>query len=245
MTTVAVLCDPPRTDVLPDLDRSSLSGADRSALYAAMCADTVRAVEASAADLLVNYRADDEDPPEDLRTVVTDALDDPDEARFEPQVGSTFAGRVGNTLTHLLETEEETSVIAIEPTAPFLARGDVDGLAMKLRRNDVILGPTSRGRVYAAAFGATIDFADAYTAPAVTTLTDRALDAGLDVDYAPMLPIIETPDDLAGALGLIEARERAGRRVPEHTAACLSDLGVTLTNRDGGLGVSKADTDRP
>ena len=245
MTTVAVLCDPPRTGVLPALDSSPLSTEARTTLYAAMVADTVHAVEASAADLLVNYRADDEDPPEALRTVVTDALDQPDDARFEPQVGSTFAGRVGNTLTHLLETEDESAVVAVEPTAPFLVRGDLDGLAMKLRRNDVVLGPASRGRVYAAAFGAAIDFEDAYTAPAVTTLTDRALDAGLDVDYAPMLPVVETPDDLAGALALIEARERAGRRVPEHTAECLSDLGVTLTDGDGELAISKPDTDRP
>ncbi|EMA38404.1 hypothetical protein [Halococcus hamelinensis] len=244
MTTVAVLCDPPRTGVLPDLDRSPLSQTDCSALYAAMCADTVRAVEASAADLLVNYRADDEGPPEDLRTVVRDALDDPDEARFEPQVGSTFSGRVGNTLTHLLETEDESAVVAVEPTAPFLARGDLDGLAMKLRRNDVILGPASNGRVYAAAFGAPIDFADAYTAPAVTTLTDRALDAGLDVDYAPMLPVVESPGDLAGALALVEARERAGRRVPEQTVACLTDLGITLTTDDGEPTISRPDTDR-
>lgn len=245
MTTVAVLCDPPRTGVLPGLDPSPLSAEDHAALYGAMCADTVRAVEESAADLLVNYRAEGEDPPEDLRTVVTDALDDPDAARFEPQVGSTFSGRVGNTLTHLLGTEGESAVVAVEPTAPFLARGDLDGLAMKLRRNDVVLGPASSGRVYAAAFGATIDFADAYTAPAITTLTDRALDAGLDVDYAPMLPVLETPADLAGALGLIEARERAGRRVPEHTAACLSGLGIGIEVDGNELTISKADTDRP
>ena len=241
MTTVAVFCDPPHEEVLPALAPTPLSPDERADCYRALCADVFRAVEESGTDLLVNYRGEDAD---ELRALADEALDRPDETRFEPQVGETFSGRVGNTLTHLLETEGESSVMALTPTAPFLTRSDIDGMAMKLRRNDVVLGPTSGGRVYAACFGATIDFADAYAPPAISTLTDRALDADLDVDYAPMLPVVETPDDLAGALALIEARKRAGRWVPEHTADCLSDLGLALADDGGELGLSMPDTDR-
>lgn len=248
MTTTAVFCDPPHEEVLGALSTAPISSSERADLYAAMCADTFRAVEESGTDLLVNYRGENAD---ELRALVADALDSPDEARFEPQVGETFSGRVGNTLTHLLETEDESSVMALTPTAPFLTRSDIDGMAMKLRRNDVVLGPTSGGRVYAACFGTTIDFATAYALPAITTLTDRALDAGLDVDYAPLSPMLETRNDLIGALALIEARRRAGRQIPAYTAECFSELGLALTgeeNEAGGVDemeLSRPDTDNP
>ena len=247
MTTVAVLCNGPHEGVLADLAASTpLDENETADLYAAMCADVFRAVEASASDLLVNYRPNESDDAEaDLRALAEAALEHPDAVRYEKQVGSTFAGRVGNTMTHLLETEEESSAMAVEPTAPFLTRGDVDGLAMKLRRSDVVLGPASGGRVYAAGFSSPIDFTDAYTPPAVETLTARANDAGLDVDYGPMTPVVESHADLVGALALVRARRRAGRDVPRHTANWFDDCGLSLVEEDGDLGVSRADTDSP
>jgi 2-phospho-L-lactate guanylyltransferase (CobY/MobA/RfbA family) len=246
MTTVTVLCDAPNEDVLADLVATTpLAKSEIADLYAAMCADVFRAVETSASELLVNYRPSESgDAEAQLRALADAALDQPDAVRYEKQVGSSFAGRVGNTITHLLDTEEESSVMAIEPTAPFLARGDIDGLAMKLRRSDVVLGPASQGRVYAAGFSSTVDFAEAYTPPAIETLTDRATDAGLAVDYGPMVPVVESREDLMGAVALIRARRRAGRDVPKHTAECFDELGLALVEEDGDLVLGKADTDR-
>jgi hypothetical protein len=248
MTTIAVLCDPPHDGVLSDLAATTpLTRTETTDLYTAMCADVFQAVEESSGELLINYRPDAptaDDGEDELRALAEEALDSPGEARYEKQVGSTFAGRVGNTLTHLLETEELSSAMAVEPTAPFLTRGDLDGLAMKLRRSDAVLGPTSGGRVYTAGFVESADFADAYAPPAIETLTDRALDAGLGVDYGPMLPVIETREDLIGALSLIDARRRAGRAVPERTADCLAEVGLALAERDGELELTRPDTDR-
>jgi glycosyltransferase A (GT-A) superfamily protein (DUF2064 family) len=246
MTTVAVVCESPHEGVLADLAATTLLDESETAdLYAALCADVFRAVETSASELLVNYHPSESGDAEDeLRALADAALDSPDAVRYERQVGSTFAGRVGNTVTHLLESEDESSVMVIEPTAPFLTRGDIDGLAMKLRRSDVVLGPASQGRVYAAGFASTVDFAEAYTPPAIETLTARANDAGLGVDYGPMVPVVESREDLLGALALIRARRRAGRDVPKHTAECLDALGVALVEEDGDLALRKADTDR-
>ncbi len=244
MTTIVVLCDPPREGVMPTLAATTpLTEAETTELYAAMCADVFRAAEESAGELLVNYRSGD-DAEDETRAFAAEVLDNPDEARYEEQVGSTFAGRVGNTLTHLLDEEDTSSAMVIEPTAPFLTRGDIDGVAMKLRRSDAVLGPASNGRVYTAGFSSTIDFEDAYTPPAIGTLTNRALDAGLDVDFGPMLPVVETREDLVSTLALIEARRRAGRGVPERTANCLAELGLTLTEEDSELDLSRPDTDR-
>lgn len=251
MTTTAVLCEPPHEGVLSDLAATTpLSPTELADLYGAMCADVFEAVAESAGELLVNYRPADELPGDegdaegDLRALAEETLDSPEDVRFEQQVGSTFAGRVGNTVTHLLGTEDATSVLVLTPTAPFLTRGDLDGLAMKLRRSDVVLGPASEGRVHAAGFAAPVDFADAYAPPAIETLTDRALDAGLSVDYGPMSPVVRTRTDLAGALALVEARRRAGRVVPERTATVLDGLGLALADADGELALRRPDTDR-
>jgi len=239
MTTVAVLCDPPREGVLSTLaDSSPLTPAECADLYAAMLGDVCRAVETSGGELLVNYRGD-EDAEAELRSVVRDALADPDEARFEVQVGETFAGRAGNTATHLLETEGVVSAAVVEPTGAFLGRSQIDNAAMKLRSSEVVVGPATDGRVYYAGFREPIDFDGAYAPPAVETVTDRGVDAGLDVDFLPMLPVVETGDDLAEALSFIRARQRAGRIVPERTTAVLDDLGLTVVAEGADLSLGR------
>jgi hypothetical protein len=239
MTTIAVLCEPPREGVLSTLaDTSPLTPAECTDLYAAMLGDVCRSVETSGGELLVNYR-DVDDAEAELRGLLRDVLDDVDDARFEVQVGETFAGRAGNTAKHLLDVEEIISAAVVEPTAAFLARSHIDNAAMKLRSSEVVVGPATRGRVYYAGFTDPVDFQDAYTAPAVETVTDRGLDAGHDVDFLPMLPVVETGDDLAEALSLIRARQRAGRIVPERTTAVLDELEVTVVADGSDLSLAR------
>lgn len=242
MATVAVLADPPVEGVvLPELVASTpLSETEALDLYEAMFVDICRGVQTGGADLLVNYREseavagapDDVDSEEALRELLEESLDAPEEARYEVQVGETFAGRVGNTVTHLLETEDERSVAAVEPTTPFLGREQVGSAAMKIRSSDVVLGPTTNGRVYYAAFAEPIDFENAYARPAVETLTERARDADLDVDFMPMAPVVETATDLAEVVTQIRAQLRAGRNVPIETARVVDDLGL-FVDADG------------
>jgi hypothetical protein len=240
MTVVCVLADPPRPGlVLPELVETTLSAAEAADLYAAALGDVCAAVEGSGGDLLVNYRPDDALPeahqPSDgadaesaVRAAVEPALADPAAARFEVQVGETFAGRAGNTVTHLLEEEEVGSAAVVEPSAVFLTRTQVDEAAMKLRRTPVVLGPATEGRVYYAGFTDTIDFEGAYTPPALRTLTDRAGDAGHGVDFLRTLPVVETGADLAAALLRIETRRAAGLSVPERVSAWLDDSGLAV-----------------
>lgn len=251
MTTVAVLCDPPRPGlVLPHLpDASPLSAGEAADLYAAMLQDVAVAVDDSGGDLLVNYRPEDALPEAHraapgepqaettVRGVLADVLEAPGETRFEVQVGEPFAHRAGNTITHLLETEDTRTAAVVEPTAAFLARSDVDNAAMTLRHADLVIGPAHGGRVYYAGFAAPVDFEDAFAPPAVRTLTDRARDGGLSVGLLPIQPVIETGEDLATALVIGRARQRAGRAVPEHTLTCLEDLGVTTIAENGDLTV--------
>jgi len=237
MTEIAVLADPPHPGVLPELiEESPLTDEQAQHLYTAMLRDVCRAAEDSGGDLLVNYRPADAVPGVgDSEAVLRDVLDGiVDEARYEVQVGETFAGRVGNTITHLLDREGVASAAALTPGAALLTRQVIDEAAMKLRSREVVLGPVADGRVYYAAFTDPIDFEGAYTAPALSTLTDRALDAGLEVDFLRTLPLVETGPDLAAAMVTIDARGRAGRSVPMYLVDALDDVGVDVTVDEEG-----------
>ncbi|MDS0276293.1 hypothetical protein NDI85_00555 [Halomicroarcula sp. S1AR25-4] len=239
MTTVAVLADPPVEGfVLPELAAGPLDESEATALYTAMLGDVCRAVEASGAELLVNYRPGEQvpdgvDSEAAVREPLDDALQNPGEARYEVQVGSTFAGRIGNTVTHLLDREGVATVAAVKPTAALLARQQIDSAAMKLRSSDVVLGPSTDGRVYYAGFADPIDFEDAYTTPAVETLVDRAADADHGVDFLPTNPVVETPADLRTIVPLLRARVRTGRVVPPRTTTVLDELGLRVRDADG------------
>jgi len=239
MTTIAVLADPPRAGlVATDLAATSpLTEAEAAEWYAAVLKDVLVAIDRSGGDLLVNYRPDDLLPDESVtgtaseaavRAVAASALDDLDGVRFEPQVGSTVAARAGNTVTHLLREEGVVSAAVVEPTIPFLTRPLIDSAAMKLRRSEVVLGASTRGRVYYAGFTEPIDFSDAFAHPALETLTERGRDAESEVDFLPMQPVVETGEDLLDALPLLNARVAAERPVPVHTATVAADLGLQV-----------------
>jgi glycosyltransferase A (GT-A) superfamily protein (DUF2064 family) len=240
MTTVAVFADPPRPGlVLSELvETSPLSSEGAAELYEAMLADICLAVSRSGGELLVNYRSEellpDEyaggDPEAELRDLFEGVLDEA--PRMEVQVGSTHAARVGNTISHLLETEDVASAAAISPTTPLLFRTHIDSAAMKLRNNPVVLGPSTRGRVTFAGFTEPIDFEGAYDAPAIETLSWRAGDAGLDTDFLPLLPVVETGSDLVTTVSLIRARRVAGGIVPLHTAEWIEEQGLGVEGEE-------------
>ena len=246
MTVVAVLADPPRPGLaLPRLAQTSpLSEAEAAECYAAMVKDTVRAVDASGGELLVNYRSDDDvddahvpaggDAEAEVRELVADALGDAADDRFEVQVGSTESARAGNTVAHLLREEDVRSAAVVRGTAPLLVRSVVDNAAMKLRRSPVVLGPSTCGRTYFAAFTDPLDFADALGPLELETLAARAADADLDTDFLTVSPVVTDGDDLRTLLSLLEARRHAGRIVPRHTAAFVSELGLDVVADAGG-----------
>jgi hypothetical protein len=233
MTVVALPAEPPLAGhVLTDLVEGDVCTAEAAAaLYRAMLEDAVVTVARSGGDLLVNYPPaeeypDDVDPEAELREVVAGVLEDPEEARFEVQVGSTESARVGNTITHLLETEGVDTAALLRPEAPLAGRTAIDAAAMKLRSDPVVLGPAPGGRVYYAGFGEPIDFEDAFATPAVETLTDRAADAGLGVNFEAMQPLLRDAGDLEDFLPMLRARVRAEGLVPEATASVVQELGL-------------------
>ena len=73
----------------------------------------------------------------------------------------------------------------------------------------------------------------ALTETELETLTARARDADLDVDFIPPSTAVRTGADLRTLLPRIAARRRAGRSIPAYTADFLNDLPVHVTERGG------------
>jgi 2-phospho-L-lactate guanylyltransferase (CobY/MobA/RfbA family) len=243
MTIAVVPAEPPVADVpLPGLASTALDGDDRARLYRAMLADVCQAIQESGVDLLVNYRPADQvdadvDSERALRDALRDLLPEPDAARYEVQVGETYHGRVGNSVTHLLEEEGASSVTVVDPRTALLKRADVGQATLKLRSTNVVLGPGPGGRVYVAGFDESIDFTEAFETPALGTLTERALDAGLDVDFLPTQPVVETERDLVDVVAETRARRLAERHGPPATTAMVEELGLRVS-ADGTVATS-------
>lgn len=244
VTVIVVLADPPREGlVLPELaETTPLSAAETAELYGAMLQDTFQAAANSGGELLVNYRPNDLLPEAhrtdrsveaEVRTLAKSALDDIDDVRFEVQVGSTREARAGNTASHLLTEEEVASVALVDGTAPMLTRKEIDSAAMKLRRSEVVIGPSERGRVHFLGLTDTINFEGAYQPPELETLANRGADAGHGVDFIPMLTTVETHDDLVSLLSLLEARRAGGHATPTSTVEVIDDLGLRVAVEDG------------
>ena len=244
MTVVALLADPPREGLVATglAESTPLSIAEATDLYEAALRDAVLAVDRSGGELLVNY-PDDETVPEAYRTdtsseaalraLVADTLGGTEDVRFERQVGSSFGARAGNTVTHLLREEGADSAAVVTPSTAMFSRTLIDSAAMKLRTNEVVLGPSTRGRTYYAGFTEPIDFEGAFDAPALSTLTDRGRDAGFDVEFVEPQPSLETADDLLDVVPLLRARIAAERIVPEHLATFVHEHGLDVVSEDG------------
>lgn len=231
MTTVVVLADPPAVDPLSRLQGTL--GPRTQSLYEAMLTDVCVAVQEGDGDLLVNHPPaervpDGIDPEAAISGLLEPELPRPDDARFEVQVGETYAGRVGNAVTHLFDAEGEQSVAVLEPTAPLFRRDHLGSAAMKLRTSEVVLGPSPGGSLTFAGFSEPLDFQDVCDPPALESLTGRARETGLGVDFLPMLPLVEDDRGLGTLVSLVRARQQAGRIIPERTASCIEEWELSV-----------------
>lgn len=224
MPTIVVRTPPPVEAAVTDgpLDDTGLDTEALVTLREALLIDACRAVQASGSDLVVTVAPTDGDADRaDDRAIeaVEATLDRGLETtpRVEPQVGSTPSARLGNTVTHLLEAGA-SSVGAVFPGA-IVDRSTLDQATIQLRTADAVLGPDPGGDVAYAGFTAPIEFTDALESPAIRTLVERAVAAGLETTTIDSRPRVSDPDSLDGVRALIEARALAGDRVPEALAA--------------------------
>jgi len=225
MPTIVVRTPPP----LPAADdpfADTLDDPSRLALRDALLCDACRAVESSGSDLLVTVEPIDGDSADDRAIeAVEDALDRCLESvpRVEPQVGSSPAARLGNTVTHLLDAG--ASSVGVVFAGAIVDRSTLDQATIQLRTADVVLGPAPGGRLAYAGFVEPIDFTDALESPPIQTVADRAHDADRETTTIDLRPRVTDPETLADVTALVEARRLAGDRVPETLAAWIEESG--------------------
>jgi len=241
MTVHALLADPPVEGHLLD-GIAPLTDAEAAELYAAMVKDTMRNVDGTGGDLLVNYPPatagpDGQSPEAALRALADEALEDSSDARFEVQVGDSFAERASNTATHLLEEEDAASVAILDGLAPTLLRTALDSAAMTLRRNEVVLAPGPGGRLAYLGLTEPIDLEQVLEPPEVESVTAFAIDSGYSVDFLPMHPVVSTDEALSTVVASVRAQRRAERLVPGFTATAIEDLGLRVGETDGRRGL--------
>lgn len=212
---------------------------DFEASYAASVADVLAEATRSSGEVLVYYRA--EAATDDGETTVRDRLESEglavDRLRFEPQVGSTRGERMLNAVSHLLEREGNDAVGWLEPTAPLIERGILDGAAMALRRHDVIVAPSNGGSVAFVGFSRSvgteaIDAESLPDDPGTVSIAAVAADAGLSVGFRPFIPRIDHPDGRVSTRAIATAKQLTGHRAPTRTSAVLAEDGDQVDDLD-------------
>ena len=235
MTTVVVPATPPAPDrALPGLE-GALSPEERVELATAMLKDVLRAVDESGGDLLLNYPPADRSPaqteegtaPEDrLRDIAETALGSV--PRMEVQVGETPRARIGNAITHLLESEGVQSAAAVSSVAPLLDRTAIDTAAMRLRSAKMVLGPTPSGGVFYVGMREPVDFGSVEP-PEFGGYARAGRAAGFGIDRIPTSPIVRTERDLAQVIAMLEGLRAMDHHVPPHTAGWIDRNGLTVS----------------
>lgn len=237
------------------VEETPLTAADGVALYRAVLKDVIGTLAEATIDPLVNYPsaedlpadADVEKRPEAALRGIAASVVEPErleDFRFEVQVGSNFSAKAGNAITHLLRDEGQQSAAVLRPCVPRLERSVIDEAAIKLRRNEVVLGGAGDGEVYYAGFSEPIDFEDVFETNAIEEAALRAGEAGLSVDFAREREVLHSARDLRTVVTRLRAGVAAGKQVPEHTWSFIEDRGIRV--RDGTLEVGETTaTDNP
>lgn len=241
MTVVVLMADAPVEGVACRqlVEETPLSESDGVELYRAVLTDIFGTLAESTVDVLVNFPAPDDIPegvtldeqPEATLRALAGTVVDPerlDDFRFEVQVGSNFSAKAGNAITHLLRDEEYHSAAVLRPCVPRLVRSVVDEAAIKLRRNDVVLGAAGDGELYYAGFTDLIDFTDVFEENAVEEVSGRAGEEGLTVDFARDMDVLHSARDLRTIVTRLRAEVLAGKAVPEHLWTFIEETGLRV-----------------
>lgn len=238
MTTVAIMADPPIPGlVLRDLiGVVDLSADDVAKLYVAMFKDVMIAIEHSGGELLINYQStenlpsefnSDTDPADELASIATSVLDG--EPRLEKQVGSNKYERYRNTITHLLDVESVQSAAFVPACTPLMTRVIIDSAAMKLRRHEVVVGPTVNGDLYYAGFTAVPDLSIPRDISPVEAVARHAVKAGFMVDVLKDGHIVSDAGSLAELLLRVRTLRAANHPVPTFTAQWFDEHDIDIT----------------
>lgn len=183
-------------------------------VYRALLMDLLAAAAGSGGDVQV---AAPTDPAHiTLEDLVADALGP------ETEVPITRHDNPAPTIDEIVGEQEGGSAV-IFPRSPLLRRTHLDAAAMRLRRHDVVLGPSAHHGLLYAAFASEAVVPDGHLRGLVDA-TDTFVAADRSVDFIDPWPALTSTAGVEGACALLTAYERSGRDVAQFTRAALADL---------------------
>ncbi len=189
--------------------------------------DTVVAVDASGANLVLAVTDRTPTPIFEWDDIDAGVAELSDDCGIEREMGVVPVDRGGVNVASLLDAAIEErpgpSVSILRPISPLLQRRHLDGMTMRLRRDDVVLGPTTTSEWYAIGRGRDVSLGHIDTSPSLTGTALGVAEADVSIDLLPALPAITSVTGLAGTIALLEAYALAGRAVAPWTAQFLDD----------------------
>lgn len=193
-------------------------------LFHAACADAASAVEESGGELYLAITT--QEPPtgqRDARAFADELADTvlDEDATILDVPGEDGVPDTTQTLASVRADSDAASVAVLDPRVPLIGRQHLDTAAMRLRRNDVVIGPTPTGGCY---FVGTSLAADALPRVWDTDIdaTTRALaETDNALGFIAILPRLAHADTISGITALVNAFNRSDQSVAPFTRACL------------------------
>lgn len=237
MTVIAVPCPPPGiNEVHERLDAElPLSGTELTQLIAAVCQDTLLAVVSSGGEpLIVPLALENPLPAWDDSVEVVSGMQDTLHIKNESIVQTSEINESAEWAEDLFDVaraESDAASLGIcLPKTPLVQRRHLDAAAMRLRRNDITLGPSTGGRWYFLGCQRTIDL-EAAGDPGKTKTILEANESTSALASIPFLPGFETVAALVDLQTMISLTEQTGAPAAPHTKQWFESTDVASESR--------------
>ena len=233
MTAIAVPCPPPGATAKFDhlLADSSMQETDISRLIAAVCQDTILAAAASGGEPLIVPLELEQSLPgwadtqqvvgefrsaisEDAETIPLTSTIDETEHWFEDLLGIAR------------QQSDAASVGIVVPKTPLVQRRHLDAAAMRLRRNEITLGPSTGGDWYFVGSQRDVTLSLADARGKTQSILD-ALDSEHSIASLPFLPGYETVESLSALQTLIALARETGAPAAPHTEQWFAEVALS------------------
>lgn len=192
-------------------------------LFHALLADAIFAVDECGGGLYLIVGGRDERAgtfvDELLNTVVEENVDPP-VLRIETDGGFPS---VGPSLQAVRRHSSAASVGVLDPRTLLIQRRHLDTAAMRLRREDVVFGPSPSGGYYFIGSALEEDALSATLPNDIDTATAVAAEGDRTVGFLEMLPVVTSEEQLESATGLVAAMQTGSRTVAPFTSAYLDE----------------------
>lgn len=190
-------------------------------LYHALCADAISAVDESGGELFLATGATDTAAQNFATDLQSAVLTDGDAAELLTVDRHEDQPDFRSALASVRNASPAASVGILNPCVTLLGRQQLDTAAMRLRRDDTVIGPTPAGGWYYLGTQLEIDAVPESLSDDLARIAKLFADDDWRLGFLPLLPVINAPTDIAHMRTLVVSMHRGNRPISPYTAAWL------------------------